>query len=225
MGRENYRRRHRHCCCSDVDSAFTVTVLRDRPDLAAVASEWEDLARNAAEPNAFYRPGAVLRALDAQDGGEGIRFVLVWIDDAMQGARKLGALFPFRGPALYKGLPVVALKSHRHARQRFCTPLVRKRWAPECFHALLDWFRTDGEGASLLELRALRCHGPVYRAFAEVARQRNQLVLASPLRERSRTLLVGDSAWGELAMATLPVLRWAKRSVANALYVTRAIRR
>jgi hypothetical protein len=207
-----------------VDSAFTVTVLRDRRDLAAVASEWEDLARNAVEPNAFYRPGAVLRALEAQDGGEGIRFVLVWIEDAMKGARQLGALFPFRGPALYKGLPVVALKSHRHASQRICTPLVRKRWAPECFHALLDWFRSDGDGAALLELRALPCHGPVYRAFAEVARERNQLVLASPLAQRSRTLLVGDSAWGELAMATLPVLRWAKRSVATALYATRAIR-
>jgi hypothetical protein len=225
MGRENYRRRHLHCSSPEVDSAFTVTVLRDRFDLAAVASEWEDLARNAAEPNAFYRPGAVLRALDAQDGGEGIRFVLVWIDDAMKGARQLGALFPFRGPAPYKGLPLVALKSHRHARQRICTPLVRKRWAPQCFHALLDWFRSDGEGAMLLELRALRCHGPVYRAFVDVARERNQLVLASPLTERSRTLLVGESAWGELAMATLPVLRWAKRSVASALYATRAIRR
>jgi hypothetical protein len=100
---------------------------------------------------------------------------------------------------------------------------VRKRSAAECFHALLDWFRSDGEGASLLELRGLRCHGPVYRAFVDVARERDQLVLASPLTQRSRTLLVGDSAWGELAMATLPVLRWAKRSVASAFYVTRAI--
>jgi len=191
---------------------FTVSVLRDRITLAAVTPEWEDLALNALEPNAFYRPGALLPALEAS---EGIRFVLVWID----AGRRLGALFPFHGPALYKGLPIVALKSHRHARQRLCTPLVRAGWAHQCFHALLEWFRRDGEGASLLELRSLAADGAVCRAFAEVARERNQMVLATRASERSQTLLVSDGAWGELATSTLPLLRWAKRSVANALYI------
>jgi hypothetical protein len=190
---------------------FTVSVLRDRINLAAVTPEWEDLALNALEPNAFYRPGALLPALEAS---EGVRFVLVWID----AERRLGALFPFRGPALYKELPIVALKSHRQALQRLCTPLVRAGWAHQCFHALLEWFRRDGEGASLLELRLLAADGAVCRAFAEVARERNQMVLATRATERSQTLLVSDGAWDELAMPTLPLLRWAKRSVANALY-------
>jgi hypothetical protein len=193
---------------------FTVRVLRDRINLAAVRREWEDLALNALEPNAFYRPGALLSALEAHAPSEGIRFVLVWIDSG----RRLGAVFPFRGPALYKGLPIVALKSHRQALQRLCTPLVRAECAHECFRALLEWFRRDGEGASLLELRALATDGAVCRAFADVARERNQMVLATRVSERSQTLLVSDGAWGELAMSTLPLLRWAKRSVANALY-------
>ena len=194
-----------------MNRGFTVTVLRDRTHLAAVACEWEDLALNALEPNAFYRPGALLPALGA---GEAIRFVLVWID----AERKLGALFPFRAPALYKGLPIVALKSHRHALQRLCTPLVRAGWAHPCLHALLDWFRGDGEGASLLELRSLATDGAVCRAFAEVARERNQMVLATRAGDCSQTLLVSEGAWGELAISTLPLLRWAKRSVANALH-------
>jgi hypothetical protein len=193
---------------------FTVRVLRDRINLAAVTREWEDLALNALEPNAFYRPSAVLPTLQGPALTEGVRFVLIWIE----AGNRLGALFPFRGPALYKGLPIVALKSHRQALQRLCTPLVRAGWAHACFHALLEWFRRDGEGASLLELRSLATDGAVCRAFAEVARERNQMVLASRVSERSQTLLVSDGAWGELAISTLPLLRWAKRGVAQLLY-------
>jgi hypothetical protein len=83
----------------------------------------------------------------------------------------------------------------------------------------LEWFHRDGEGASLLELRSLAAEGAVCRAFAEVARERNQMVLATRSSERSKTLLVSDGAWGEQAVSTLPLLRWAKRSVANALYI------
>src|SRR3954469_17224254 len=108
---------------------FTVMVLRDRINLAAVTREWEDLAQNALEPNGFYRPRAVLPTLEAQPLTEGVRFVLIWIE----GGHRLGALFPFHGPALYKGLPIVALKSHRQALQRLCTPLVRAECAHECF--------------------------------------------------------------------------------------------
>ena len=192
----------------------TVMVLRDGINLAAVAREWEDLSLNALEPNAFYRPGAVLPTLEGHALTEGLRFVLIWIE----AGHRLGALFPFRGPALYQGLPIVALKSHRQARQRLCTPLVRAGWAHECFHALLEWFRRDGEGASLLELRSLPTDGAVCRAFADVARERNQMVLAMRASEHSQTLLVSDGAWGELALSTLPLLRWAKRGVAQVLY-------
>lgn len=193
---------------------FTVRVLRDEITLAAVTREWEDLALNALEPNAFYRPGALLPALQAHAATEGIRFVLVWID----AGRRLGALFPFRGPALYEGLPIVALTSYRQAVQRSCTPLVRAGWAHHCFGALLEWFRRDGEGASLLELRLLATDGAVCRAFAEVARERNQMVFATRTSKRSQTLLVSDGAWDELTMSSLPLLRWAKRSVANVLH-------
>jgi hypothetical protein len=193
---------------------FTVRVLRDRINLAAVTREWEDLALNALEPNAYYRPGALLSALEVYAPTEDIRFVLVWID----AGRRLGALFPFRGPALYKGLPIVGLKSHRQPRQRLCTPLVRAGWEHQCFHALLEWFRRDGEGASLLELRSIATGGAVCRAFAEVARERNQIVFATRASERSQTLLVNDGAWGELAISALPLLRWAKRGVAQVLY-------
>jgi hypothetical protein len=87
-------------------------------------------------------------------------------------------------------------------------------------HALLDWFRDDGEGAALLEFARLKIGGPVYRAFAEVAREREQLVFATSAAEGRRSLLVADCAWQELAVSTLPLLRWAKRRAASVVYGT-----
>ena len=84
--------------------------------------------------------------------------------------------------------------------------------------ALLDWFRSDGEGATLLEFRGLARGGPVEAAFAEVARQREQLVLATAAPDGSVTLLVADRKWSELTASTQPLLRWAKRSAASMLY-------
>lgn len=157
----------------------------------------------------------LLPALETQAAGEGLRFVLVWLDDGARGTRELGALFPFHGPGLHKGLPVVALHSYCHAGSQSCAPLLRRGFAHDCLHALLDWFAADGEGAALLEFRALACGGPVYGALAQVTRERGQLVLATATGGSRQTLLVGEGPWGELGVTGLPILRWAKRSVAS----------
>ena len=169
-----------------------VTILRDRAGLAAVARECEDLARHALERVALRRR-------------DDLRFLIV-----RTRALRLGAVFPLRGPMPYKGLPVVALNAG--------TPLVRAGCARECFNALLDWFRSDGEGAALLVLGPLRRNGPIDRAFAHVARERNQMVLS--VGSGARTLLVGDGDWNELALSALPPLRWAKRRVSNLIYAS-----
>ena len=173
-----------------------LTVLRDRAGLAAVASECEDLARHALERVALHRR-------------DDTRFALAWMD-----ARRLGAVFPLGASALYRGLPIVALAAG--------TPLVRAGCARESFAALLDWFRRDGEGAALLVLGPLRRNGPVERAFADVSRERDQMVLATDSTPKTFTLLVGDGEWGELALTALPTMRWAKRRVSNLVYVPRA---
>ena len=180
-----------------MDGTLTVKVLRSRSELAAVADECVDLALHGAEPSPLDQPRH-----------KGTRCVLVWID--RRGGRKLGALFPFGGPGFYRGLPLLSLSSG--------TPLVRAGWERPCLHALLEWFRQDGEGAALLEFRALSRGGPIYRAFAEVARQREQLVLAATAADGSRTLLVSDRTWGERTSATLPLARWTKRAVARVVY-------
>jgi hypothetical protein len=180
-----------------MEAALDVTVLRKRSDLAALAVECADLALHCAERSALHPPGH-----------EGTRCVLVWT--ARGGERRLSGLVPFGAPAFYRGLPLLALKS--------CAPLLRAGCEQASLHALLEWFRSDGEGAALLVFRSLKRDGPVYRAFAEVARQREQLVLAAPGPDGSRTLLVADRRWNELTTSTLPLLRWAKRGAASLVY-------
>jgi hypothetical protein len=178
-----------------VDGELTVSVLRKRSDLSPFAAACADLALHCVETSSL-----------AQYRFEGTRCVLVW-----DRAGSLAGLFPFGAPALYRDLPLVALRSP--------TPLLRRGRAHAALNALLDWFREDGEGAALLEFRGIRREGPVYRALAEVAREREQLVLATRDPDGSRTLIVGDRTWSELTMSTLPLMRWAKRAAATVIYV------
>jgi hypothetical protein len=180
-----------------VDGAFSVAVLRQRSDLSAIAADCADLALHCAEPSRLDQPRH-----------EGTRCVLVWT--GARGRGKLGALIPFGAPAVYQRLPLVALRS--------CAPLLRRGWEQAALHALLDWFHADGEGAALLEFRGLARGGPVEAAFAEVARQREQLVLATAAPDGSVTLLVADRKWSEITASTQPLLRWAKRGAASMLY-------
>jgi hypothetical protein len=180
-----------------VDPAGNVTVLRKRSELGAFALECADLALHCAE-----------RSHIEQARREGMRCVLLWT--GAPGARRLGGLVPFGAPAFYRGLPLLALRS--------CAPLLRAGCERAALHALLEWFRADGEGAALLVFRSLKRGGPVYRAFAEVAREREQLVLAATAADGSRTLLVSDRSWNELSTATLPLLRWAKRGAASVVF-------
>ena len=170
-----------------------VDVLRRRSELSEAVLQCADLALNCIE----------VSRLD-QFRCEGTRCVLVWLGG------RLGGLFPFGAPAPYRGLPLLAMRSP--------TPLLRSGGAHACVHALLDWFWRDGEGAALLEIRALRVGGPVYRTFADVAREREQLVLCAAEPDATCTLLVGDRAWDELSAASLPLSRWAKLGAASLVY-------
>jgi hypothetical protein len=173
-----------------------VDVLRRRSELSEVALQCADLALDCIETS----------RLD-QYRCEGTRCILVWVE------HRIAALFPFGAPAPYLGLPLLAMRSP--------TPLLRSGSAHACVHALLDWFRRDGEGAELLEIRGLAVGGPVYRTFADVAREREQLVLCATDADHTCTLLVGDRAWDELAVSSLPLSRWAKLGAAK--LVLRAI--
>jgi CelD/BcsL family acetyltransferase involved in cellulose biosynthesis len=135
-----------------------VEVLKDAAALRALVPDWEALAAEAAEPNAFYEHWMLLPALEAYGAGEDFRCVAVW------DSGKLGALFPLRLERRYRGLPLTALRSWSHRNMLVSTPLVRAKSMATCVGALLQT-----NLAPVLELDWVAAGGLFYGALVEAA--------------------------------------------------------
>jgi CelD/BcsL family acetyltransferase involved in cellulose biosynthesis len=135
-----------------------VDVLRDAAALQGIASHWEALAAQAAEPNPFYEPWMLLPALEAYGTPAGFRCAAVWIDG------RLEALFPLALERRFRGLPVGAARSYLHRNMLVGTPLVRLRTAAASIGALLD-----SGVAPLVQFDWCSADGAFYGALAEAA--------------------------------------------------------
>src|SRR5262245_66493093 len=56
---------------------MSVVVINDLTALEEYVSAWEDLAANAIEPNAFYEPWMMMRAIRAFGAGRRLQFALL----------------------------------------------------------------------------------------------------------------------------------------------------
>ncbi|MBA3462113.1 MAG: hypothetical protein H0T46_19290 [Deltaproteobacteria bacterium] len=105
--------------------ALTVTVERTPERLAAHTAAWEELVANAADPNPFYEPYALLAALRLLPDAKDVEVVLVWASNPLpRQPRFLVGLFPLVHRR-YKGLPLPTLSTWKHGYQYLGTPLVR----------------------------------------------------------------------------------------------------
>jgi CelD/BcsL family acetyltransferase involved in cellulose biosynthesis len=151
-------------------------VARGATELECIVPAWEELARAALEPNPFYEHWMLLPALKAFSAGQDVRVFLVW-----SGERLVG-LFPLERLARYKGLPVTAFTSWRHAHCLLGTPLVRADSARLYLEALFDCVE-----ASLVEFSYLPAGEPFHRALAESLDERGLKAIVN--RSYSRGLL------------------------------------
>lgn len=133
---------------STVPRTLTVTVERRAEALAAHTAAWEELAANAADPNPFYEPCALLAALRLMPDAKVVEVVLVWASNPLpkQPAFLVG-LFPLVRRARYKGLPLATLGTWKHLYQYLGTPLVRHDRTAEVLDTFFAWAR---EQASLV---------------------------------------------------------------------------
>jgi hypothetical protein len=145
-------------------------------ELAAVAAEWDGLAREALEPNAFYEPWMVLPALRAFGVNNDLHFVLVYGPEPRHpvGQPRLCGLFPLERRRGVKGLPVRCLALWKHHYCYLCTPLLRSDCAPEALDAFLDWLRTDAPAASLMELTQIHGQGPFHQLLMDRLDRRDE---------------------------------------------------
>ena len=146
-----------------------VVVLDDASHLHDYLPHWEDLARNAIEPNVFYEPWMLLPALRAFGAGEDLLFALVLERDAQDPApldpSRLLGFFPLQRRRHYRRMPVPMLCLWRHVHCFLCTPLVRASRARECLAAFLAWLERDSP-APMIEWGWIAADGPFHHALA-----------------------------------------------------------
>jgi CelD/BcsL family acetyltransferase involved in cellulose biosynthesis len=144
-------------------------VVHDEAGLAPHVPAWQELARSALEPNAFYEPWALLPALRAFGEGQDVRFLLIYGHAPRRpgGQPVLCGLFPLQRRRLHRALPLGVVGLWQHLYCFLCTPLVRADCAAPTLAVLFDWLRADRQGAALLELGPIGADGPFARALTD----------------------------------------------------------
>ena len=163
-------------------SAGTGTVLEVLGDIAslqAIVPQWEDLARDAAEPNPYYEHWMLIPALQAY-GVRELRCIAVWQDGT------LAAMIPMQAQR-FRGLPIQSLHSYRHRNMLTATPLVRGKWMDKVVAALLD--KTP---ARALQFDWLPVAGAFYGALGDALAERELPWLVADAYERAVLLCDRD---------------------------------
>jgi CelD/BcsL family acetyltransferase involved in cellulose biosynthesis len=152
---------------------FALSVHRSADELAPLTAAWDDLARNALEPNAFLEPWFLLPALHAFAAGQDVRVVVVTTPDPQRphGPRRLSALIPLQGRRWYRGLPVACLSFWHHAYSYLGAPLLRADGAAATFDHFREWLAKDAGGAALLELPLAPADGPFQQLLIDHCRR------------------------------------------------------
>ncbi|MFO0944617.1 MAG: GNAT family N-acetyltransferase [Planctomycetota bacterium] len=155
-------------------ASMYVEAFRDWGTLSQHLPAWEDLARDAVEPNVFYEPWMLEPAL--RHFGEGIdfRFLLIFAPDLGAPLRppRLVAFFPLQRTRGYRGLPTATLRLWRHIHCFLSTPLIRRGFVADAWGTLFNWLKDTGE--SLLELSNIHASGPVFTHLLDALWMREQ---------------------------------------------------
>ena len=165
-----------------------IVVLDDASHLHDFVPLWEDLARNALEPNVFYEPWMLLPALRAFGTGEELSFVLVLgreepVPGSEPSPSSLLGFFPLQRRRHYRRMPVPMLCLWRHLHCFLCTPLVRAGRAGECLAAFLAWLERDAS-APMIEWSWIAADGPFHQALARALAEANRPVFEAERHTR-----------------------------------------
>jgi len=124
-----------------------------------LAAEWDRLAENAAEPNAFAEHWFVAASLRTLAKGADIRLL-----EVRRGDRLIGLLL-VEGRKGYARLPVRIVQNWAHDQMFLHTPLVAAGEERAFWTAVLATFDEAPWAPGLLHLRGLAEHGPVHHGL------------------------------------------------------------
>ena len=178
---------------------------------------WHRLAREAAEPNAFFTPEMLLPALAHFDQPGAVELFCAWEQDgaSRNSARRLIGLVPLTTAGRYRGLPLLHLSTWRHNHSFLGTPLVARGHEEEFWQQFLE-FGDDGRRAPFVRLEKLHANGPVAKALHEVATRQNRNCNTTSVAHRA--LLESDlDPQAYLEKSTRPKKRKELRRMMNRL--------
>lgn len=164
--------------------AGVVDPLALTPEFAA---QWDALATNASEPNAFAERWCLAPALQLLDPQRAARLV------AVEAAGELIGLIPLATASRYGPLPLRHSVTWAHPNHFHGAPLVRAGAELPFWQALLGWCDAGAHGGALLQLQRLTENGPLHCALLEAIALRGQTSTA-PVHRETRALLDSDLA-------------------------------
>ncbi len=190
--------------CYSALPGYRVQLARSPAEAAPYLAAWEALAGEAAEPNLFYAPWALLPALEQLAGKR--RFVLVFLlcpaDGATQSDERLDGVFPLYEP---QGCRLAPLAVARMIRHRYCfseAPLLRRGEELAVLRGFLGWLHGQRRRYPLLLLRDVPASGRLTEALREALREARRCSHEGRHWQRALAPLGGD---GEAQLArTLP---------------------
>jgi CelD/BcsL family acetyltransferase involved in cellulose biosynthesis len=152
-------------------------------DQAAIAC-WDDLAREASEPNPFYESWYLLPSLRLFDPDGEVE--LLRLED---GDRLVG-LLPLRRERRYYGHPLPHWSNWLHANMFLGSPLVARGFETAFWREVFAWCDRNTGAGLFLHLAQVREDGPLAEAFARVLAE-SRRPAATVMREERAML---DSA-------------------------------
>jgi CelD/BcsL family acetyltransferase involved in cellulose biosynthesis len=154
------------------------------PLTAVDASQWQELAERAIEPNGYYLPGWELAVNAFATSRTGVSALSAWseVSLAPDGAARLIGLLPAISLWRAYKMPLPALVS-AHPYGTLCTPPLDRDMAENAAAELMRQARQAG--AHALVLRDVSLDGAAMKAFTEVLRQHGMRPLVLQSHERA----------------------------------------
>lgn len=145
---------------------------------------WDDLAQNAAEPNAFAESWFLAPALEQFDPEGRVQLFALWEGDCIVG------LMPIAPQAQYGRWPVPHVQNWLHHNAFLGTPLVRSGYELAFWRALLPLLDSQPGQALFAHFNCQVTDGPIVAALERVCRTENRR--CALVHKEERALLEGD---------------------------------
>src|SRR5688500_13407566 len=149
--------------------------LADAAALVALRSDWEDLAREAIEPNPFYEPFMLLPAIESYAANAGVSFLCVFAPHPTHqlGQRRLVALLPIEQ---HRSRLLPLLRVSAFWKYPFCYlshPLLRRGYEGPAWARICDWFEKSGARTGIIKCEHVPSEGRFHQLLVdELGRRR-----------------------------------------------------